>query len=34
MRVGKRQRVSFGFDWDLIWVSGANVAGEQLSWNR
>ncbi|CAF1971182.1 unnamed protein product [Rotaria magnacalcarata] len=31
--------MSFGFDWDLIWVSRANVVGEQLSrehlsWNR
>ncbi|CAF4401681.1 unnamed protein product, partial [Rotaria magnacalcarata] len=31
--------MSFGFDWDLIWVSRTNVVGEQLSlvhlsWNR
>jgi hypothetical protein len=30
-RVGERWRLSFSFDWDLIWVSGTNVAGEQLS---
>ncbi len=34
MRVGDRQRVSFGFDWSLIWISGANVAREHLSWNH
>ena len=26
-----RQRMNFGFDKDLVWASGANVAGEQLS---
>jgi hypothetical protein len=22
---------AFGFDWGLVWISGANVAGEQLA---
>jgi hypothetical protein len=31
VRVEKRPRLSFCFDRSLIWVSGANVAEEQLS---
>jgi len=31
VRVAERQGVIFCFDWSLIWVSGANVAEEQLS---
>ncbi len=34
MWVRTRQRVSFGFDWGLIWASGANVAGKQLAWEH
>ncbi len=30
--VGEEETESeFGFDWGLIWASGANVAGEQLA---